>query len=358
MSGGVDSSVAAALLAEQGHDVIGLSMQLYDQSDPERAFGSCCSLEDLYDARRVAAAIDIPHYIMNFERQFDEQVVAHFVREYTQGRTPLPCARCNSDLKFATLADRASGLGADYVATGHYARVARHESTGRYTLKRGVDPSKDQAYFLFSLTQDQLARAIFPVGDRPKEDVRDYARRRNLPVADKPDSQEICFIPDDDYASFVAKRAPEATHPGTVVDEQGRVLGEHGGIHRFTVGQRRGLGVSSPTGAPLYVIALRPVDGQVVVGPKLALERTTLTASGVNWVDVVPSGTRRITAQIRHRHRAAPGVVSVIANGADRRDPAQHRAALVFDEPQVAIAPGQAVVFYDGDAVVGGGWID
>src|SRR4051812_23941830 len=209
MSGGVDSSVAAALLAEQGHEVIGLSMQLYDQGEGQSAFGSCCSIDDLHDARRVAAAIDIPHYIVNFEKQFDEQVVANFVREYAAGRTPLPCAHCNSDLKFATLAERARGFGADAVATGHYARVERG-SDGRMALRRGVDPAKDQSYFLFSLTQAQLAEAVFPVGDLPKHEVRDYARRRGLPVAEKLDSQEICFIPDHDYRSFVTRHLPEA----------------------------------------------------------------------------------------------------------------------------------------------------
>ena len=277
MSGGVDSSVAAALLAEQGHDVIGLSMQLYDQSDPDRSFGSCCTLDDLHDARRVAAAINIPHYIMNFEQQFDAQVVSNFVSEYVSGRTPLPCAHCNSDLKFATLLDRARGFGADAVATGHYARVERDAASGRYRLLRGVDPAKDQSYFLFSLTQDQLACARFPVGDRPKDTVRDYARRLRLPVADKPDSQEICFIPDDDYAAFVTKHAPDAARDGAIVDEQGQVVGGHAGIHRFTVGQRKGLGLPrSPTGAAMYVLALKPAERQVVVGPKAALERTTV----------------------------------------------------------------------------------
>src|SRR5205823_245761 len=252
MSGGVDSSVAAALLAEQGHEVIGLSMQLYDQSEGQTAFGSCCSIDDLHDARRVAAAINIPHYIVNFERQFDEQVVSNFVQEYAGGRTPLPCARCNSDLKFATLAERARGFGAGAVATGHYARVERDEATGRHLLKRGVDPLKDQSYFLFSLTQDQLACALFPVGDRPKDDVREYARRRRLPVANKPDSQEICFIPDDDYAAFVDRYADTASRGGTIVDETGRILGGHQGVHRFTVGQRKGLGLgASSTAAPM-----------------------------------------------------------------------------------------------------------
>jgi tRNA-specific 2-thiouridylase len=353
MSGGVDSSVSAALLAEQGHDVIGLSMQLYDASGPsggQAAFGSCCSIDDLHDARRVASAINIPHYIMNFERQFEEQVVSNFVREYAAGRTPLPCARCNSDLKFATLADRARSFGADAVATGHYARVERDGATGRSLLKRGVDHTKDQAYFLFSLTQEQLACALFPLGDWPKEAVRQFARRRGLPVADKPDSQEICFIPDHDYATFVAARVPDASREGTIVDQDGRVLARHGGIHRFTVGQRKGLGLSSsPTGAPMYVLALRPTERQVVVGSKASLERTALTASGVNWIVEAPAGPRRVAAQIRHRHQAAAATV---------RTAGEDRAEVIFDTPQVAITPGQAVVFYDDDLVVGGGWID
>jgi tRNA-specific 2-thiouridylase len=362
MSGGVDSSVAAALLADEGHDVIGLSMQLYDasgQRDGLPAFGGCCTLDDLHDARRVAAAINIPHYILNFERQFNEQVVSNFVSEYTAGRTPLPCARCNSDLKFATLVERARGFGADAVATGHYARVEHDAASNRYLLKRGIDPAKDQSYFLFSLTQEQLAHARFPVGDRPKDAVREYARRLALPVADKPDSQEICFIPDDDYAAFVTRHAPDAERRGSIVDESGRVLGRHAGIHQFTVGQRKGLGLSGladPAGssagaprAPLYVLSLRPADRAVVVGPKSALERTTLAASGVNWIAAEPQAPQRITAQIRHRHPAAAATV---------RATSDRRAEVVFDAPQSAVTPGQAVVFYEGDVVVGGGWID
>src|SRR5947208_5729236 len=314
MSGGVDSSVAAALLAEQGHDVIGLSMQLYDQSG-DRPFGSCCSLEDLYDARRVATAINIPHYILNFEQQFNEHVVSNFVGEYAAGRTPLPCAHCNSDLKFTELLERANGFGADAVATGHYARVERTPD-GTFHLKRGVDASKDQAYFLFSLTQDQLARAIFPVGDRPKDAVRQYAHQRGLPVAGKPDSQEICFIPDHDYAGFLTRHSPELAQTGDIVDESGRVLAQHGGIHRFTVGQRKGLGLAaSPTGAPMYVLALKPDDRQVVVGPKAALERTTLTASGVNWIEGVRGAPVRASVQIRHRHPAGAATVRAVGDG-------------------------------------------
>lgn len=346
MSGGVDSSVAAALLAEQGHDVIGLSMQLYDQRG-DQAFGSCCTLDDLHDARRVASSLGIPHYILNFERQFQETVISNFVREYASGRTPLPCAHCNSDLKFSTLLHRARGLGAERVATGHYARV-EPSASGRWLLRRSADPDKDQSYFLFSLTQEQLASAVFPVGALLKPEVRAEGRRLGLQVAEKPDSQEICFVPDGDYASFVARQEPAVARAGAIVNQQGDVVGSHGGIHKFTVGQRKGLGVSAP--APLYVLQIDVDAAKVTVGPRAALEQTTLTASGVNWISVdPPSGWTPVSAQIRHRHRAAAGRVRAL-------DAA--RAELVFDEPQPAITPGQAVVFYDGDVVVGGGWID
>jgi tRNA-specific 2-thiouridylase len=351
MSGGVDSSVAAALLAEQGHDVIGLSMQLYDASataaDGRTAFGSCCTLDDLHDARRVAAQLRFPHYILNFERHFHDTVVSNFVREYAAGRTPLPCAHCNSDLKFATLLERAHGLGAAVVATGHYARVER-SAEGRWLLRRSADGEKDQSYFLFSLTQGQLAAAMFPVGTLTKREVREQARRLGLEVADKPDSQEICFVPDGDYAAFVGRRAPEVERGGAIVSESGEHLGAHGGIHRFTVGQRKGLGVSAP--APLYVLRIDPASRQVTVGPKGALERTSLTASSVNWISVdPPAGWATVSAQIRHRHSPASARVRALEGG---------RAELIFDEPQLAITPGQAVVFYDGDIVVGGGWIE
>ena len=346
MSGGVDSSVAAALLTEQGHDVIGLSMQLYDQRGPE-AFGSCCSLDDLYDARRVAASLGFPHYIVNFERQFRETVIANFVSEYASGRTPLPCAHCNSDLKFSTLLERAQGLGATHVATGHYARVERR-GDGRWLLKRSADAAKDQSYFLFSLTQAQLAHAVFPVGDLTKPQVREQARRLALNVADKPDSQEICFVPDHDYASFVAKHEPGVSRSGAIVNEAGEQLAEHAGVHRFTIGQRKGLGVSSA--APLYVLKIDPDSRDVTVGPRTSLERDRLTASGVNWIAVdTPPGWIPVSAQIRHRHTPSGGRVRALDDG---------RAEFVFDVPQPAVTPGQAVVFYDGDTVVGGGWIE
>ena len=351
MSGGVDSSVAAALLAEQGHDVIGVSMQLYDNSavteSGQRAFGTCCTIDDLYDARRVAATIGIPHYIVNFESQFGEHVISNFVREYVAGRTPIPCSHCNSDLKFAELLDRARAYDAEQLATGHYARITQ-DDRGAYHLYRGADNSKDQTYFLFSLTQEQLSRAAFPVGHLDKDTVREHARRLNLHVTQKPDSQEICFVPDGDYARFIEKRAPDAARPGTIVDNGGRVLGTHGGVHRFTIGQRKGLGLSSTE--PLYVLEIKPENATVVVGSKDDLGRTQLTSSEVNWISGdAPGGWLNVTAQIRHRHAAAPARVRSTGEG---------RAELEFDAPQMAITPGQAVVFYDGDEVLGGGWID
>jgi tRNA-specific 2-thiouridylase len=377
MSGGVDSSVAAAMLADQGHEVIGVSMQLYDQREGDIRFGSCCTLDDLHDARRAAAAIGIPHYIMNFERQFHEHVVKNFVQEYVNGRTPIPCSHCNSDLKFSTLLERAGSFNAESLATGHYARVERdagaepdehataneHESGNgngngqsagtpgrrRYVLKRGFDPAKDQSYFLFSLTQAQLARAAFPVGHLDKAAVRAYARDRGLLVADKPDSREICFIPDGDYAAFVERKTDgAAARDGALVNAAGEVVGHHGGVHRFTVGQRKGLGLSAPL--PLYVVNINAQTNTVTVGSRQDLEQTTAIVGQVNWIDgAPPDGPQRVSAQIRYKHQAASATLTPI--GADA-------ATLRFDTAQPAITPGQAAVFYDGDAVIGGGWID
>ena len=347
MSGGVDSSVAAALLKQAGHEVIGLSMQLYDQSGGTKSFGSCCTLDDLYDARRVASSLGIPHYIVNLEGRFQDTVVANFVREYLAGRTPLPCAHCNTDLKFAELVTRALGLGAEAVATGHYARVDRPRTDGPWRLQRGLDPSKDQSYFLFGLTQEQLAHAVFPLGEMTKAHVREIARGLGLAVADKRDSQEICFVPDNGYAAVVERRAGGAARPGAIVDGDGQALGRHDGVHRFTIGQRKGLGLSSAE--PLYVIGLRADRAEVVVGAKPQLERRELTAVDVNWIAGGPPPTPlRATAQIRSRHTPAPALVEPLDDG---------RARVTFDEPQLAVTPGQAVVFYAGDEGLGGGWI-
>lgn len=347
MSGGVDSSVAASLLAEAGHEVVGLSMQLYDQREGGETFGSCCSLDDLQDARRVATAIGIPHYIVNFEAQFERTVVRNFVDEYAAGRTPIPCVHCNADLKFAHLVDRAAGLDAAAVATGHYARVTFDEEQRAYRLQRGADRDKDQSYFLFSLTQDQLARAMFPVGGLTKTAVRAHAERLGLSVADKPDSHEICFVPDGRTGDFVERHLSEAPADGDIVDSGGRVVGRHRGLHRYTVGQRKGLGLA--TGSPLYVLRLEPADGRLVVGAREELGRATFTASAVNWIaGAPPRSPRRLTVRIRHRHQDAPATVE--SDGGSRAD-------VRFDEPQMAVTPGQAAVFYDGEDVIGGGWI-
>ena len=348
MSGGVDSSVAAALVAEAGHEVIGLSMQLYDQRASPEAFGSCCSLDDLHDARRVASAVGFPHYILNLEQEFKRTVVANFVSEYAAGRTPIPCVHCNADLKFSTLVDRAAGFDANAVATGHYARVTYDEDLGRYRLWRSIDRAKDQSYFLFSLTQDQLAHAMFPVGHLHKAAVREHARRLGLVVADKPDSHEICFVPDGDAAGFVDRQLDAGDRTGDIVDSGGKIVGRHRGIHRLTVGQRKGLGLS--TGTPMYVLKLDPAHSRVVVGTRDELGARLLTARDVNWISgAPPEGPARLTARIRHRHEDAPALVTP--------DGSAH-ARVEFDEPQTAITPGQAVVFYDGEEVVGGGWIN
>lgn len=360
MSGGVDSSVVAGLLRRQGQPVVGLTMQLWNQRRlPELApqgavTGRCCSLDDVYDARQVAQHLGIPYYVVNFEAGFEEQVVKPFIDDYLSGRTPIPCTLCNNFIKFDQFLDLATGVGASRIATGHYARIAHDESTGRYQMRRGVDQSKDQTYFLFGLKQDQLARTDFPLGGYTKPQVRELARELGIPVAAKPDSQEICFVPNGDYAAFIDAYfrergiAPEKTQ-GPIRDTEGRLLGEHSGVHHFTIGQRRGIGIAAPE--PLYVIATDPASQTVTVGRNDDLLRARLSAHDMNWISIAPiSAPIRAQVKIRNKHIAADATVSPTP------DPA--RVEIRFDEPQRAVTPGQAAVLYDGDLVLGGGWIE
>jgi tRNA-specific 2-thiouridylase len=359
MSGGVDSSTVAAMLRAEGHQVIGLTMQLWNQRRlaghpgmPEAVQGRCCSLDDVYDARRVAETLGIPYYVVNHEERFERDVVQPFVEEYVSGRTPIPCSLCNNHLKFDQLLIVARQIGADLLATGHYARVEFAEARCRWLLKRAADLAKDQTYFLFGLTQEQLSRTIFPLGEMSKPEVRELARRHGLALAEKPDSQEICFVPGGDYKSFLDAYLAEKgeTLPdtaGELVTASGEVVGEHSGIHNFTVGQRKGLGVA--TGSPLYVIQIKGDSRQVVVGGAEDLYSRTLRARRINLISVEDlSAPMRVTVKIRHRHEAAPATIE--KSGRDE-------IVATFDEPQRAITPGQAAVFYDGDIVVGGGWI-
>ena len=349
MSGGVDSSVAAALLKEAGHQVIGVTMQIWPSDKPyQDRFGGCCGLSAVEDARRVAHRLGIPHYVMNFRDIFARKVIADFCQEYRRGRTPNPCIRCNQYLKFDALREKARGLGVDFIATGHHARIELDETSGKYLLKKGVDRQKDQSYFLYPITQEQLSHTLLPVGNFTKRKVREIAREKALPVAAKPESQEICFIPDDNYAEFLKDYIPQAAEPGPILDERGNVLGNHRGILSYTTGQRRGLGISARE--PLYVIAIEPERNAIVVGMKERALGDELIASSLNWITITEL-TRPITARarIRYRHREAEATISPL--GGDK-------VYVKFNEPQMAITPGQAVVFYDGDTIIGGGTIE
>jgi tRNA-specific 2-thiouridylase len=359
MSGGVDSSSVAALLSAEGHSVVGLTLQLWNQRRlagregmPESSIGRCCSLDDVYDARRVAETLGIPYYVVNQEERFEREVVKPFVREYLSGRTPIPCSLCNNHLKFDQLLVVAQQIGAEVLATGHYAKVELDRDTGRWLLKRPADRSKDQTYFLFGLTQQQLSRTVFPLGDLTKPEVRELARRHGLALADKPDSQEICFVPGGDYKKFLDAYLAERGEAlpdtaGELVTREGNVIGEHEGIHKFTVGQRKGLGVA--TGSPLYVIEIKGNTRQVVVGGQQELYAGSLRARRVNFVALENlAEPRRATVKIRHRHEGAAATIAPAGDG---------EVLVSFDQPQRAITPGQAAVFYDGDTVLGGGWI-
>ncbi|HEY2113542.1 MAG TPA: tRNA 2-thiouridine(34) synthase MnmA [Candidatus Angelobacter sp.] len=382
MSGGVDSSTVAAMLRAEGHNVVGLTMQLWNQRRlaghegmPEQVQGRCCSIDDVYDARRVAEDLGIPYYVVNHEERFERDVVRPFIDEYLSGRTPIPCSLCNNHLKFDQLLITARQIGADMLATGHYARCEFSEERNRWVLRRAADPAKDQTYFLFGLTQEQLSRTLFPLGHMNKPQVRELAREHHLALAEKPDSQEICFVPGGDYKRFIdaylneqGEQLPDTS--GELVTTDGTVLGHHQGVHNFTVGQRKGLGVA--TGSPLYVININGAEGKVTVGGNDDLLSRTLIARDLNWIAVdglhdsganantpmhvqantpmrvTANAPMRVQAKIRHRHEPAPAVLENAPNGEVR---------VTFDEPQRAITPGQAVVFYDGDLVVGGGWI-
>ena len=347
MSGGVDSSVCAALLQAQGYDCIGVTMKLWD--GPEAVEGhrkTCCTLDDVTDARRVAGQLGIPFYVANFKESFGKHVIDNFIASYQQGHTPNPCARCNRYLKFEALQRRGVQLGADRVATGHYAGVVR-AGDGRYYIRRGKDTEKDQSYFLFDLTQEQLSQSMFPLGEYGKDEVRNMASRFGLRVASKAESQEICFIPDGNYRNFLRPRLDaEAIRNGPIVDTSGKLLGEHQGLPFYTVGQRRGLGIAAPQ--PLHVVSLEPHDNTLVVGTRDEATRDAFIVERLNWMRRPPEHVVNTTVQIRYRQ---PPIAANV------RPLGRARAHIRLDKPQFAVAPGQAAVFYDGDMVIGGGWI-
>ena len=350
MSGGVDSSVAAALLTEEGHEVVGLTMNLWPDwlPEPDDSFKACCGVSAIEDARAVARHLGIRHFVLNLREEFERAVIGYFVDEYASGRTPNPCIACNQAIKFSLLLEKVRALGLEGVATGHYARLRFDGGTGRHRLLRAVDPHKDQSYVLYGLTQDQLARVRFPVGEYTKLQTRDLARRFGLPVAGKPDSQEICFVPRGSYADVVARFHAEALRPGPMLDTTGRVVGEHQGIARYTVGQRRGL--RRATGEPQYVVAIDRDRNAVIVGSEADLLCAELVASNMNWIALpAPDAPTRVTARIRH---AGKDVEAILRPGS-RPD----EAILHFAAPVRAAAPGQAVTLYDGEVVLGGGII-
>ena len=360
MSGGVDSSTVAAMLRAQGSDVVGLTLQLWDQNRlagkpgvPEAPkAGRCCSLDDVYDARRVAETLDIPYYVVNQQERFEQDVVRPFVSEYLQGRTPIPCSLCNNHLKFDQLLLTARQIGATYIATGHYARNDFDPTRNRWILKRPADLAKDQTWFLGGLTQDQLAHTLFPLGHLQKPAVREIARQSNLALADKPDSQEICFIPGGDYKQFIANYLDEQGQElpdssGDFVTASGELLGHHAGIHNFTYGQRKGLGVTSPN--PLYVLNIDAASHTVTLGEESELNSPSFRVKDLNWISIPGlEAPMRVQAKIRHRHDPAWALLTPEGNG---------RGFVEFDEPQRAVTPGQCAVFYNGDEVVAGGWI-